>query len=243
MTKVKKFDSLEDLSNFAAEKFVETGSEAIEKNGRFSVALAGGSTPKMLYKLLASSELKAKINWTKVFFFFGDERNVLPDSDESNFKMANETLFQSLQIPDENIFRWQTEKFENAEEIAKDYEKKLEIFFQNPKSFDLILLGMGDDAHTASLFPGTKALKETKQIAVANFVEKFDSYRLTLTFPVINNAENIIFLVSGDNKAEALREVLRGEFQPEKFPSQNVKTENGNLWWLIDKAAAKLLDS
>lgn len=235
---IQTFEDLESLSRFAAEKFVEIGNEAISKNDKFSVALAGGSTPKRLYQLLASVDFRSKIDWEKVYFSFGDERNVLLDSDDSNFKMANETLFQPLQISEENIFRWKTE-LEDANEIAKDYAEKISGFLP----FDLILLGMGDDAHTASLFPNTKALNETEEFAVANFVKKFDSYRLTLTFPVINNAKNIIFLVSGSNKAEALREVLEGKFQPAKFPSQNIKPENGNLLWLVDKAAAKLLDS
>lgn len=238
MIKIKKFEDLENLSRFAAEKFIEIGNYATRKNGRFTVALAGGSTPKTLYNFLASDEFRSKIDWKKVYFFFGDERNVAPDSDESNFKPANETLFQPLQISKENIFRWQTE-LDNADEIAKDYAEKIGEFLP----FDLILLGMGDDAHTGSLFPNTKALNQTEKTAVANFVEKFDAYRLTLTFPVINNAKNIIFLVSGENKAEALHEVLTGEFQPGKFPSQNIEPENGDVWWLVDKAAAKLLDS
>lgn len=238
MTKIKVFDNLKSLSRFAAEKFIKIGNDAIEKNNKFTVALAGGSTPKMLYKLLACNEFRSNIDWKKVFFFFGDERNVAPDLDDSNFKMANESLFQPLHISNENIFGWQTE-LENADEIAEDYEKKIRDFLP----FDLILLGMGDDAHTASLFPNTEALNETEKIAVANFVEKFDAYRLTLTFPVVSKAANIIFLVSGENKAEALRKVLQGEFQPDDFPAQNVKPENGNLWWLVDEAAAKLLDS
>ena len=244
---LKIFPNLEKLNHFAAEKFIETGGEAIKARGRFTVALSGGSTPKMLYKLLVSDDFRSQIDWEKVFFFFGDERNVPPDSGESNFRTARENLFRHLSLPAENIFRWQTEKFANAAEIAANYEETIDGFFdktpQNMKAFDLIFLGMGDDAHTASLFPETKALTETEKSAVANFVEKFDSYRLTLTFPVINNSKNIIFLVSGENKAGALKEVLDGEFQPDKFPSQNVKPENGNLLWLVDEAAAKLLDS
>ncbi|MGI9055263.1 MAG: 6-phosphogluconolactonase [Pyrinomonadaceae bacterium] len=242
---IKIFQSIEDLNIFAAEKFIETGTSAIEKRGRFSVALAGGSTPKSLYQLLSSDKFKNKINWKSVFFFFGDERNVLPGNDESNFKMANKNLFQPLQIEDSNIIRWKTE-LADENKIADDYDKKLKEFFNlsenNFPEFDLILLGMGDDGHTASLFPFTGALDETDKIAVENFVEKLETRRYTLTFPAINKAKNIIFLVKGEDKAETLKKVLQGEFEPQKFPSQNVKPENGKLFWLVDESAARLLN-
>ena len=217
---------------------------AIKNNGRFAVALAGGSTPKALYRLLTTKEFSSQIDWHKVFFFFGDERNVAPDDEESNFRMANENLLEPLQIPAGNIFRWQTE-IGDAEKTAENYQSALSNFFELPENdfprFDLILLGMGDDGHTASLFPFSKALGETAKVAVANFVEKFDTTRLTLTFPVINNAANVVFLIGGTAKADALKEVLEGEPQPEKFPSQNVKPTNGDLFWLVDAPAARLL--
>lgn len=252
--KVLAFSNLQELNHFAAEKFIEIGNRAIEENGRFSVALAGGSTPKSLYQLLTTDEFKNQIDWRKAFFFFGDERNVPHDSEESNFRMANESLLKPLQIPLENIFHWKTE-LENAEETAKQYAETLEKFFdlrEKPPAdaggsdqmfprFDLILLGMGDDGHTASLFPFTEALNENEKIAVQNWVEKLNSMRLTLTFPVINNASNVIFLVSGAGKAETLRTVLQGDFQPAKYPAQNVKLSNGELLWLIDEPAAQLL--
>lgn len=243
---IKIFPNIEELNVFAAEKFVEIGVEAIEKSSQFTIALAGGSTPKSLYQLLASDEFENKLDWNSVFFFFGDERNVLPDDTESNFKMANENLFEPLKINAENIFRWETE-FEDAETIAKDYETKILDFFdlrENEFSrFDLILLGMGDDGHTASLFPFTNALNETEKIAVENPVEKLNTTRLTLTFPAINNAENIIFLVKGADKSETLKRVLEGDFEPQKFPSQNVRPEKGNLFWLVDSSAAALLEN
>ncbi len=241
---IKTFSNIEELSNFAAEKFVEIGNQAIKKHGKFTVALAGGSTPRSLYQLLVSDDFKDKIDWEKVFFFFGDERDVSPASNQSNFKMANEILFKPLEIQKTNIFRWQTEII-NAKEVAEQYEKYVRKFFkiepnEFPK-FDLILLGMGDDGHTASLFPHTKALLENGKIAVAEMVKKLNSNRLTLTFPTINNASNIIFLVSGENKAKSLHKVLETEFQPEKFPAQGVKPTNGKLFWLIDEAAAECL--
>lgn len=245
MKEIKVFSNIDELNNFAAEKFVEVAKESIENHGFFTVALAGGSTPKSLYQLLSSEKFRDQIDWSKVFFFFGDERNVSPDDEESNFRMVNENLFKPLQIKDEKIFRWQIE-LKNAKKIAQDYEKNLKnspsATAGGSEGFDLILLGMGDDGHTASLFPYTDALHETEKIAVANWVEKLKDWRFTLTFPVINNARNVIFLISGKNKAKTVKEVLEGEFQPEKFPSQNVKPR-GNLLFLLDKDAASLLEN
>jgi 6-phosphogluconolactonase len=158
--------------------------------------------------------------------------------------MAYENLLKPLQIPPEHIFRWKTE-LENAEKIAEDYQKTIVDFFKLSESelprFDLILLGMGDDGHTASLFPFTEALNEQIKIAVANSVGKLNTERLTLTFPVINNARNVFFLVKGADKAEVLREVLNGKIQPEKLPAQTVEPTDGNLFWLIDTQSARFL--
>lgn len=236
-------ENLQALSRAAAEMFVRIGGEAIERNNRFTVALSGGSTPKLLFKTLASDEFRLRIDWTKTFFFFGDERNAAPDSPESNYRMARENLFEPLEIPAENVYRWRAE-WQNAEEIALDYEKNLTDFFKTEMPrFDLILLGMGADGHTASLFPETSALTETQKLAVANWVKKLDSFRLTFTFPLINNAANIIFLIGGAEKAEMLKTVLEGEFEPQKFPAQNVNPRDGNLFWLIEKDAARLLSA
>ncbi len=241
---IEIFPDIEQLNNFAAEKFVEIAHEAIKKRGKFTVALAGGSTPKSLYKLLAGEKFKDKIDWESVFFFFGDERRVLPDDEESNFKMVDRNLLKPLDIPENQVFRWQTE-LKETEKIAEDYEETIKEFFALSKNifprFDLILLGMGADGHTASLFPFTKALKENKKIAVANWVETLHTNRLTMTFPTINNASNVIFLVGGAEKAGALREILQGDFQPDKFPAQKVKLNDGNLLWLTDGSAARLL--
>lgn len=244
MKKVIIAETSDELNRIAAEKFVFVAQQSIKESNKFTVALAGGSTPKSLYNLLASENFRSKIDWRKVFFFFGDERNVLPDSEESNFRMAKENLFEPLEILPENTFRWKTE-LENANEIAERYDATIKEFFDLAEKrfprFDLILLGMGGDGHTASLFPFTEALAEDTKIAVANPVEKLNTVRLTLTFPVINNARNVIFLVRGADKAEILREVLEGENEPQKFPSQNVEPVNGNLYWLIDGQAAQFL--
>ncbi len=234
----------DELNRIAAEKFVSIAQKAIEQNSKFTVALAGGSTPKSLYNLLASEDFRLQIDWQEVFFFFGDERNVLPTDEASNFRMANENLLKPLQIQPANIFRWQSE-LGDAEKIVENYQQTIKEFFALNENelprFDLILLGMGDDGHTASLFPYTKALGETRRIAVVNFVEKFNTNRLTFTFPTINNASTVVFLIGGATKANALKEVLEGESQPEKFPSQNVNPKDGNLFWLIDTPAAQLL--
>ncbi|HEX8396530.1 MAG TPA: 6-phosphogluconolactonase [Pyrinomonadaceae bacterium] len=236
-------ENLQALSRAAAEMFVRIGNETIERNNRFTVALSGGSTPKLLFQILSRQEFRLQIDWTKTFFFFGDERHVEPNSAESNYRMARENLFKPLEIPPENVYRWRAE-WQNAEEIALDYEKTLTDFFKTElPRFDLILLGMGADGHTASLFPETSALIEMQKLAVANWVKKLDSFRLTLTFPLINNAANIIFLVGGAEKAEMLKTVLEGEFEPQKFPAQNVNPRGGNLFWLIEKDAARLLSA
>jgi 6-phosphogluconolactonase len=231
---IKTFADTNDLFSFAAEKFVELADAAIAERGQFIVALAGGSTPKELYKLLATKNLA----WNNVVFFFGDERNVPIDSDESNYKTANETLFKPLNINPRNIYRWQTELAE-PQKIAADYAEKVNNI---APTFDLILLGTGNDGHTASLFPNTTALDETDKTAVENWVEKLNTWRFTLTFKTINTARNIIFLVKGEDKAEVLREILEGEFRPAELPSQSVKPKNGKLLWLSDKNAVKLLN-
>jgi 6-phosphogluconolactonase len=240
---IKIFPNIEELNDFAAEKFVGIAHDAIEQRGRFTVALAGGSTPKALYRLLASEKFKDKIDWNKGYYFLGDERHVLPDAAESNYRMARETLFEPVGINEQNIFWWNTRL--QPELCTECYRRALRWQFRLREDsfprFDLILLGMGADGHTASLFPNTEALRETDEIAVPNYVEQLQTTRLTFTFPTINNAQNVIFLVAGEEKAETLKQVLEGEFQPDKLPSQNVKPHNGDLYWLLDEKAASLL--
>lgn len=239
---VKVFESIEELNEFAAGEFVELSRKAISARGIFTVALSGGSTPKKLNTLLVSDAYRSKIEWRKIHFFFGDERNVLPDSDESNYRMANETLFSKLEIPAENIHRFLTETGDaktTAEKMQSDIKSFFKLADDEFPHFDLIFLGMGADGHTASLFPKTEALNETKRIVVENYVEKLDTFRLTFTYPAINNARNVIFLVAGEDKAEALREVLHGASNPQKFPSQGIIPNAGRLQFLVDKKAAK----
>ena len=236
--RVQVFDDAEAVARGAAERFVELGQAAIDARGCFSVGLAGGSTPKRTYELLASEAYREQLNWSKVHIFFGDERCVPPDHSESNYRMANEALISRVSIPPPNVHR--INGLGDAVANASLYEDELRTFF-NPASwprFDLVLLGMGDDGHTASLFPGTKALVEPRAWVVANWVEKFGTFRITLTAPAINHAANIAFLVTGATKAERLLEVLRGALDPEKLPSQLIQPLDGSLFWLVDKAAA-----
>ncbi len=244
MKNLKIFQDITELSKFAAEKFISIGNKQIEKNGRFTVALSGGSTPTHFYQMLLTDEFKDGIDWEQVYFFLGDERDVSPMSEKSNFRLANENLLKPLKVSNTNIFRWHTEIID-ASEVAESYERSIKKFFglSNGEfpNFDLIFLGMGDDGHTASLFPFSDALKETSKIVVSNYVEKLNTKRLTFTFPTINNASNIIFMISGKNKAVALKEVLEGDENCEKFPSGCISPSHGKVFWLADEKAAKLL--
>jgi 6-phosphogluconolactonase len=226
-----------ELFQAAAAEFAALAVQAVKTSGRFSVALSGGSTPKSLYSLLASGSI-SNIPWDKIFFFFGDERFVLPDDPESNYRMARETgLFSK--VPSDHVFRVLTEE-KDADAAALNYDQTLRKFFSLQPGdfprFDLVLLGLGPDGHTASLFPGTAALTEKSRLVVANWVEKFHSYRITFTLPVLNRAANVAFLASGPDKASILKEVLDNESAD--LPSQKVHPSDGKLLWLVDQAAA-----
>ena len=230
-----------DLFHAAAEEFSRVGRQAIGAQGRFAVALAGGSTPKSLYSLLATSY--PDFPWARTYFFLGDERYVPPTDPESNYRMVNESLFSKVAIPAQNIFRVKTEN-PDAAGAAADYELQLRKFFElKPNEFprfDLILLGMGPDGHTASLFPDSEGLKEYTKLVIANWVEKFKTNRISLTFPVLNNAGEVIFLASGPDKAAMVHEVLEGKPTP-PLPSQQVQPTNGRLLWMLDESAAAKL--
>jgi 6-phosphogluconolactonase len=232
--KIRVLNAPRDLFQAAAAEFMALALAAIRDHGKFTIALSGGSTPESLYTVLA----KATLPWEKIFFFWGDERHVPPDHPDSNYRMANETLLSRVPVPPENIFRIRAE--EDAEVAAQDYERTIKSFFQlRPGEFprfDLILLGLGPDGHTASLFPGTTALSETKRGVVANWVEKLDTHRITFTYPVLNHAAYVMFLVSGGDKADMVRTVL--EDRKANLPSQKVQPVNGKLLWLLDQGAA-----
>jgi 6-phosphogluconolactonase len=229
------------LARTAAAGFLRCAMAAVQRNGRFSVALSGGSTPKALYSLLATDPaLKRDLPWGKTHVFWGDERPVPPDHADSNFRMAHEALLSKVPVPAANVHRIAGELA--AEQAAADYERTLINAFElrdgELPRFDLALLGLGPEGHTASLFPGTLALHEKKRLAVANWVGKFDSERITLTAPVLNNAACVIFLVSGNEKAVVLKSVLEGRHEPEQLPAQLIRPHDGELIWIVDAAAA-----
>jgi 6-phosphogluconolactonase len=230
-----------DLFQAAAEEFVRVARTAIGAQGRFTVALSGGSTPKALYSLLASNY--SNFAWNRVFMFFGDERHVPPTDPESNYRMVNEALLTKVAIPAENVFRVAAEN-PDAGAAALDYEKQIRRFFdlkpgEFPR-FDLILLGIGPEGHTASLFPDSAALEERARIVVANWVAKFNTHRVTFTYPVLDRAAEVLFLASGADKAGILHQVLEEKSAP-PLPSQRVQPSDGKLLWMLDEAAAAKL--
>ena len=231
----------------AAERFVEAAAAAVKDKGSFRVVLAGGSTPKTLYSLLVDGQgLRAQVPWDKMHLFFGDERHVGPEHPDSNFRMATEVMISKSPLKPEQISRIKGE-LSDAEEAAQEYEQTIRSQFnlaygEFPR-FDLVLLGMGSEGHTASLFPGTKALRETSRIAVHNWVGKFLSDRITLTAPAINNSAEVIFMVTGADKALALTAVLERVYEPDQLPAQLIQPKNGTLLWLTDKDAGAMLTS
>jgi 6-phosphogluconolactonase len=241
---IRIFATHEELFAAAAAEFQAAANVAIQQNGRFTVALAGGSTPKGLYSLLASQQ--SSIAWQNIYFFFGDERHVPPDHPDSNYKMAYDSLLSKAPVPPDHIFRVKAEN-SNPETAASDYEATLKQFFalkgeQIPR-LDLVLLGMGPDGHTASLFPGSRALYERHHLVVANWVEKFQTYRITFTLPLLTTAANVTFLVTGADKAAAINAVFDEKSRPEDFPAKLVRPSEGKLLWLLDEAAAGSMKS
>ena len=228
-----------EVARAAAQYFVEQCRESVARSNGFAVALSGGSTPKLLYQLLADPRepFREQIAWGKTFFFFTDERNVWPDHPDSNYRMAYEAMF--AHVPKTEIYRIKGEK--PAAEAAEEYEGVLwEFYGPEFPDLDLVFLGLGEEGHTASLFPQSPALKETERLVVAPWVEKLNAYRITLTLPVLNNAKSVVFLVTGASKAEIVREVNFGDKQPDLYPAQAISPTNGAVSWFIDKAAARL---
>lgn len=233
------------IARYAAQRFVEIAAASAKQNGAFRVALSGGSTPKALYSLLVTDPaLRSQMPWDKTFLFFGDERHVPPDDPQSNFRMATEAMISKSPLKPEQVLRIKGEVAE-AEQAALQYEKELRAHFhlsdgQFPR-FDLVLLGMGSEGHVASLFPGTKALRENHRIVVHNWVGKVLMDRITLTAPAINNAAHVVAMVTGSEKAPALTAVLERVYEPEQLPAQLIRPVNGELLWLVDTAAGSML--
>ena len=239
------------LARSAAERFLNLTIESVNARGKFSVALSGGSTPRILYKTLSRSPFLERVPWEKVYVFWSDERCVPSNHLESNYRMARETLLDHVPLPERNIHRIHGEM--EPEQAADEYEHMMQAFFSTHSdkkksvskkpmaSFDLIILGMGDDGHTASLFPRTAVIHEQTRLVVAHYVDKLQAWRITLTPVAINTAANVIFIISGESKAERIRQVLAGPYQPDDLPVQLIRPEGGSLLWMLDSAAATLL--
>jgi 6-phosphogluconolactonase len=223
-----------------ADYFVKIVNATIKEKGKCSVVLSGGNSPKKLYELLTTPDYNQQIDWDKIYFFFGDERYVPFNDPENNGNMVKKALFEPLMIADANIFYINTAV--SPVESAKKYAQRILVYFKNnPVRFDLILLGLGDNAHTASLFPKTPVLKEKKALVNAVYIEELSSYRITMTAALINEAHAIAFLVYGDTKAKAVHDALEGEKDAETFPAQLIIPEDGVVNWFLDEDAAKSL--
>ena len=234
----------QELFGAAAEEVMRAANQAVVERGRFTIALSGGSTPKNLFNLLATNA-KSTLPWDRMFFFWGDERHVGPTDPQSNYRMADEAMLSKVPVPAGNVFRIVAEN-PDAAAVAQAYEQTLRKFFQQESGvprFDLILLGMGPDGHTASLFPGTAALQEKSKLVVANWVDKLKTHRLSFTLPVLNAAREVAFLVSGVDKAAVLKTVLEDDVPGEQYPAKLVRPTDGKLIWLLDRAAASALSA
>ncbi len=224
------------LSHAAALYFAETAAQATAARGRFAVALSGGSTPRALYSRLARDEFRGRIPWAQAHFFWGDERCVAPDDPQSNYRMARETLLSHVPVPAANVHRMAGED-PDPQQAARRYEQELRVFFgEGLPRFDLVLLGLGEEGHTASLFPGSPVLEEWERLVAAPYVEKLGAYRLTLTLPVLNAAARVAFLAAGENKRAILAQVLYGKTTP-PVPAQRVRPREGTLLWFVDEEA------
>ena len=232
-----------ELAAVAADEFVRQTTKAVAVHGRCAVALAGGSTPFALYERLARRCLDS-VPWDRIHFFWSDERHVAPDHEDSNFRAAKHAMFDGVPVADDHVHRIRTE-LPDAAAAAADYERTLRDFFNLTDRqwpvFDLVLLGMGADGHTASLFPESDALNNGDRLVLAPWVTKLGTYRITLSIPVLNHAAQVIFLVSGREKAQTLQAVLNGPSQPQQLPAQAIRPKTGRLLWLVDRDAASQL--
>jgi 6-phosphogluconolactonase len=233
------------IARRAAQEFVQAAAAAVRAKGSFNVSLAGGSTPKALYSLLVNDPtLRSQVPWDKIHLFFGDERHVPPDHPDSNFRMATEAMISKSPLKPDQVTRIKGE-YPDADQAAFEYERALREYFELKNGeyprFDLLLAGMGNEGHTLSLFPGTKALHADGRIVVSNWIGKLCTERITLTSPAASNAAEIIFMATGTDKACALKAVLEGPFEPEQLPAQLLQPKKGKLLWLVDAAAGAML--
>ena len=242
---VVRAEDAEGVCEQAAQEFLRLAEESVAARGRFAVALSGGSTPRALYQLLSGQPNRGRVDWSSVEFFWGDERSVPPDDEASNIRMVREAMLQTLAVSEAQNHRMEAER-EDFDAAAREYQETIARVLQvsatgPPPPLDLVLLGIGPDGHTASLFPQTKALDETTRWVVPNEVPQLNTRRMTLTVPMINAARSVIFLVAGEKKASLLAEVLYGPSQPDQLPSQLVAPVSGRLTWLVDEAASRKL--
>jgi 6-phosphogluconolactonase len=243
MGKLHVFADKESFIKGSAEFIADIGARAIADRGRFTLALSGGSTPKPIYTRLATPEYRDRLDWSRTHIFFGDERCVPPDDSRSNYRMVREAWFEPANLPAGNIYRIRGEDDQAVEALR--YEQEIARLYRTRTfpPFDLILLGMGDNGHTASLFPGTASLRETVRWVVPQYVEVMQTWRVTFTAPLINAARHVAFMAEGAAKAQMLWNVLKGPFQPDVLPSQLIQPSNGELHWLVDAAAAAQVEA
>ncbi len=242
MPEIRIFEDAHAMCVAAANLFLAACQATTDDQRNFRVALGGGSTPRVLNRLLASDAYRDKMDWDRVFFYWGDERTVAPDHEDSNYRMAAETLLNAVPVPPQNIYRMPAERAD-LDVAASEYQEALAAQFgaNALPRFDLILLGMGSDGHTASLFPSTRALSERERWVVGNDVPQLGTRRMTLTYPVLNAAAVVVFTVAGKEKASALKRVLEGPIDTQLVPAQGVAPSHGEVFFLVDEAAAALL--
>lgn len=244
---VRLFEDTAGIAQFVAEHIVHSAAAAVADHGQFSIALSGGNTPKPLYhSLVEDPALRNRLPWDKMVFFFGDERHVGPDDPESNYKMAADAFLSKAPIKPEQVKRIKGE-YSDTEKAAAEYEEVIKKHFdlndgEFPR-FDMILLGMGSEGHTLSLFPGTNALRDAKHIVARNWVGKLFTERITLTAPAANKAAELIFMIAGADKALALKAVLEGPVEPEQLPAQMIQPLEGKLFWLVEAQAGSRLST
>lgn len=244
-TQVRMFDDPDEMAEGVADGLLRWTASRLEAGERFTIALSGGSTPLHLFRLLAEQPYRSRVPWHRLHFFWGDERMVPPDHEDSNYGVANRALLRQLRLPPDHIHRIRGEA-EDPDEAAAEYEKELRQAFRlkgegELPRFDLVLLGMGTDGHVASLFPGNPALWENRKLVTSAYLPKPGIHRITLTCPVINNAACIVFMVAGEEKAEILQRALEGPHEPQLLPAQLIRPQEGEVLWYIDSAAGRLL--
>jgi 6-phosphogluconolactonase len=222
-----------------AEQFVRLTTDALVTRGRCAVALSGGSTPRSVYQLLAAPAFRGRVRWSDIHFFWGDERHVPPDHPDSNYRMAVEAMLSNVPVPPANVHRIRSE-MPDAELGAREYDGVIRecVAGMPVPRFDVVHLGLGTDGHTASLFPASAALEERERVCVANWVTTLNAYRITMTLPILNAARALVFVVAGAGKSSIVQRVLRESAELSPLPAQLVRPADGELWWMLDQAAA-----